>query len=112
MWAGSRLLVWNFWSPDAHTANNRDAVTRRPEAEPEGSTCWPTTPDRWTILPDPPDQVRRMVAGASMVWTGQEVDHRLGADRPAAHGHPGRPLRPRPGLPIVCRCPRGANRAG
>ena len=75
MWAGTRLLVWNFWSPDAHTANNRDAVTARPEAEPEGIDLWAYDPatDRWTVLPDPPDQVRRMVAGASMVWTGQEV---------------------------------------
>ncbi len=75
MWAGSRLLVWNFWSPTAHTANNRDAVTARPEAKPEGIDLWAYDPatDRWTVLPDPPDQVRRMVAGASMVWTGQEV---------------------------------------
>ena len=75
MWAGSRPLVWNFWSPDAHTANNRDAVTARPEAEPDGIDLWAYNPatDRWTVLPDPPDQVRRMVAGASMVWTGQEV---------------------------------------
>jgi hypothetical protein len=75
MWAGSRLLVWNFWSPEAHTANNRDAVTARPEAEPDGIDLWAYDPagDRWTVLPDPPEQVRRMVAGASMVWTGQEV---------------------------------------
>jgi hypothetical protein len=75
MWAGSRLLVWNFWSPTAHTANNRDAVAARPEAEPDGIDLWAYDPptDRWTVLPDPPEQVRRMAAGASMVWTGQEV---------------------------------------
>jgi hypothetical protein len=75
MWAGSRLLVWNFWSPTAHTANNRDAVAAHPEAEPDGIDLWAYDPatNRWTVLPDPPDQVRRMVAGASMVWTGQEV---------------------------------------
>jgi hypothetical protein len=75
MWAGTRLLVWNFWSPTAHTANNRDAVAARPEAEPHGIDLWAYNPatNRWTVLPDPPDQVRRMVAGASMVWTGQEV---------------------------------------
>jgi hypothetical protein len=75
MWAGTRLLVWNFWSPRAHTANNRDAVAAHPEAEPEGIDLWAYDPatNRWTVLPDPPDQVRRMVAGASMVWTGQEV---------------------------------------
>jgi hypothetical protein len=75
MWAGTRLLVWNFWSPEAHTANNRDAVAARPEAEPDGIDLWAYDPagDRWTVLPDPPDQVRRMVAGASMVWTGRDV---------------------------------------
>ena len=75
MWAGTRLLVWNFWSPTAHTANNRDAVAARPEVEPEGIDLWAYDPatNRWTVLSDPPDQVRRMVAGASMVWTGQEV---------------------------------------
>jgi len=75
MWAGTRLLVWNFWSPTAHTANNRDAVAARPEAEPDGIDLWAYDPagDHWTVLPDPPDQVRQMVAGASMVWTGQEV---------------------------------------
>jgi len=75
MWAGTRLLVWNFWSPTAHTANNRDAVAARPEAEPEGIDLWAYDPatNRWTVLPDPPDQVRQMMAGASMVWTGQEV---------------------------------------
>jgi hypothetical protein len=75
MWAGTRLLVWNFWSPTARTANNPSAVASRPEAEPDGIDLWAYDPagDRWTVLPDPPDQVRRMVAGASMVWTGQEV---------------------------------------
>jgi hypothetical protein len=75
MWAGTRLLVWNFWSPEAHTANNRDAVAARPEAEPDGIDLWAYDPagDRWTVLPDPPERVRRMVAGASMVWTGQDV---------------------------------------
>jgi hypothetical protein len=72
MWAGTRLLVWNFWSP---TANGPTDVASRPEAEPEGIDLWAYHPatNRWTVLPDPPDQVRRMVAGASMVWTGQEV---------------------------------------
>jgi hypothetical protein len=75
MWAGTRLLVWNFWSPTARTANNPTAVADRPEAEPDGIDLWAYDPtgDRWTVLPDPPDQVRRMVAGASMVWTGREV---------------------------------------
>jgi hypothetical protein len=75
MWAGTRLLVWNFWSPEAHTANNRDAVAARPEAEPDGIDLWAYDPAarRWTVLPDPPEQVRRMVAGASMVWTGRDV---------------------------------------
>jgi hypothetical protein len=75
MWAGSRLLVWNFWSPAAHTANNRDAVTARPETEPDGIDLWAydLAADRWTVLPDPPERVRRMLAGASMVWTGREV---------------------------------------
>jgi hypothetical protein len=75
MWAGTRLLVWNFWSPTARTANNPTAVASRPEAEPGGIDLWAYDPtgDRWTVLPDPPDQVRRMVAAASMVWTGQEV---------------------------------------
>jgi hypothetical protein len=47
----------------------------RPEAEPDGIDLWAYDPatGRWTVLPDPPEQVRRMVAGASMVWTGREV---------------------------------------
>jgi hypothetical protein len=75
MWAGTRLLVWSFWSPTARTANNPTAVAARPEAEPDGIDLWAYDPatDRWTVLPDPPGEVRRVVAGASMVWTGREV---------------------------------------
>jgi hypothetical protein len=75
MWAGTRLLVWSFWSPTARTANNPTAVASRPDAEPDGIDLWAYDPaaGRWTVLPDPPDQVRRVVAGASMVWTGREV---------------------------------------
>lgn len=75
MWAGTRLLVWNFWSPTARTANTPTVVASRPEAEPDGIDLWAYDPatDRWTVLPDPPGEVRRVVAGASMVWTGREV---------------------------------------
>src|SRR4029453_8298847 len=66
MWAGSRLLGWNFLSPEAPTAKKRDTRPPRPEAGPGGIDLWAYDPatDRWTVLPDPPDLVRRVVAGA------------------------------------------------
>jgi hypothetical protein len=74
MWAGTRLLVWNFWSRTARAANDLTGAYDHP-VEPDGIDLWAYDPasDRWTVLPAPPSQVRRVVAGASMVWTGREV---------------------------------------
>jgi len=75
MWAGTRLLVWNFWSRTARAANDESGVSDRPNEVPDGIDLWAYDPagGRWTVLPAPPGEVRRVVAGASMVWTGREV---------------------------------------
>lgn len=75
MWVGTRLLVWNYWSRTAKDLFDESGASDHPNEDPDGIDLWAYDPatDRWTVLPDPPDQVRRMVAGASMVWTGQEV---------------------------------------
>jgi hypothetical protein len=75
VWAGSRLLVWNFWSRSARAPNDLTDASGRPDVEPDGIDLWAYDPatDRWTVLPAPPSEVRRVVANASMVWTGQEV---------------------------------------
>jgi hypothetical protein len=45
------------------------------QVEPDGIDLWAYDPDadRWTVLPAPPGEVRRVVVDASMVWTGREV---------------------------------------
>jgi hypothetical protein len=75
LWAGSRLLVWNYWSDTARPLDNLTGVFRRPDAEPDGIDLWAYDPaaDRWTVLPTPPEPVRRVASGASMVWNGREV---------------------------------------
>jgi hypothetical protein len=75
VWAGSRLLVWNYWSRAARAANDLTGAFDHPDVEPAGIDLWAYDPasDRWTVLPAPPKEVRGVVAEASMVWTGQEV---------------------------------------
>jgi hypothetical protein len=76
IWAGSRLLVWNFWRTAAIAPSDESGATGRPEEEPDGIDLWAYDPaaDRWTVLPAPPAEVRRAVGGdASMAWTGREV---------------------------------------
>ncbi len=75
LWAGNRLLVWNFWSRAASAANDLTGASTRPDAEPDGIDLWAYDPvgDHWTVLSDPPEEVRGVVANSSTVWTGQEV---------------------------------------
>jgi hypothetical protein len=75
MWAGTRLLVWSFWSRTARAANDETRASDRPNEVPDGIDLWAYDPatDRWTVLPAPPSQVRRVAAYSSMVWTGREV---------------------------------------
>jgi len=75
MWAGTRLLVWSFWSRTARAANDETRASDRPDEVPDGIDLWAYDPatDRWTVLPAPPGQVRRVAAYSSMVWTGREV---------------------------------------
>jgi hypothetical protein len=75
MWAGTRLLVWNLWSRSARAANDESSASDRLDVEPDGIDLWAYDPgaDRWTVLPVPPGQLRRAVAGSSMAWTGREV---------------------------------------
>jgi len=75
MWAGTRLLVWNFWSATARGPFDETGAYDRPNERPDGIDLWAYDPatDRWMVLPAPPGQVRRVAAYSSMVWTGREV---------------------------------------
>jgi hypothetical protein len=75
MWAGTRLLVWSFWSRKARAANDLTGAYGRPGVETDGFDLWAYDPatDRWTVLPAPPDEVGRAVPEAAMVWAGREV---------------------------------------
>ena len=69
LWAGTRLLVWSFWSRP--TAASRATFN----AELDGADLWAYDPaaDHWTVLRSPSAQVRPLLARASLAWTGQEV---------------------------------------
>jgi hypothetical protein len=74
VWAGTRLLVWNFWSSRPRPYDESDA-TDPPGVEPDGIDLWAYNPasNRWTVLPTPPSEVRRTVVDGSMVWDGYQV---------------------------------------
>jgi hypothetical protein len=74
-WAGSRLLVWSFLRITPLPTNVEVSVDERPDTLLGGIDLWAYDPtgDRWTVLPDPPDQARRVAGGASLTWTGQDV---------------------------------------
>jgi hypothetical protein len=74
-WVGTRLLVWSFWSSTARGPFDETGATGRPDERPDGIDLWAYDPatDRWTVLPAPPGQVRRVADGSAMVWTGREV---------------------------------------
>jgi Kelch motif len=113
MWAGNRLLVWNFWSRTARDLFNESGAEDHPNEEPDGIDLWAYDPatGRWTVLPAPPSQVRRVANGSEMMATGQEVviasvrvENIGGRDRPtgvAGRYHPDRarwtPIAPQPG---------------
>jgi hypothetical protein len=77
VWAGTRLLVWNFWGRRPRPASNESGARDRPEpgVEPDGIDLWAYEPatDRWTVLPAPPTAVRRAVVDGSIVWDGREL---------------------------------------
>jgi hypothetical protein len=75
VWAGTRLLVWNFWSRRAKSASDEGGATDPPQVEPDGIDLWAWDPaaGRWTVLPAPPSQVHQTVVDGSMVWNGREL---------------------------------------
>jgi hypothetical protein len=75
MWAGNRLLVWNFWSRTARAVNDEKGADDHPNEDPDGIDLWAYDPatDRWTVLPAPPGQVRRVANGSEMMAIGREV---------------------------------------
>ncbi|HEX8862703.1 MAG TPA: hypothetical protein VGC06_27155 [Actinomycetes bacterium] len=73
VWAGSRLLVLNYWSRvarDPHIVSQTSMTV-----EPDGCEVWAYDPatDRWTTLPPPSSQVLALLAGASLVWNDRDV---------------------------------------
>jgi hypothetical protein len=75
IWAGTRLLVWNFWSSRPRPAMDERGATAIPEVDPDGIDLWAFDPagNRWTVLPPPPGQVRQSVVDGSMAWDGHQV---------------------------------------
>jgi hypothetical protein len=75
MWAGSRLLVWNYLRATPRAANDETGASDRPDTRPAGIDLWAFDPaaGRWSVLPAPPDAVGEVVANAAMTWTGREV---------------------------------------
>jgi hypothetical protein len=55
VWAGTRLLVWNYWSRSARAAGDETGALDRADVEPDGIDRWAYDPatDRWTVLPAP-----------------------------------------------------------
>src|SRR4029453_4606732 len=74
LWTGSRLLVWSFLRTTPLPINVETDVDERPDIFLGGIDLWDYDPtgDRWTVLPDPPDEVRRVAGGASLAWTGRD----------------------------------------
>ena len=73
VWAGSRLLVFSYWSRSARDPGimSQTGMT----GEPDGCEVWAYDPatDQWTTLPPPSSQVRALLARASLVWDGRDV---------------------------------------
>ena len=67
LWAGTRLLVWSFWT--------RPGGPARTSADPDGVALWAYDPagDRWTAMEAPSGPVRSSLARASLAWGGREV---------------------------------------
>ena len=75
MWAGSRLLVWNYLRATPRARNDETGASDRPDTRPAGIDLWAYDPAgrRWSVLPAPPDAVGEVSANAGMTWTGREV---------------------------------------
>jgi hypothetical protein len=75
VWAGTRMLVWNFWSSRPRPAFDESGATDPAGVEPDGIDLWAYDPasNRWSVLPTPPSEVRRMVVDGSMVWDGHQL---------------------------------------
>jgi hypothetical protein len=75
MWAGSRLLVWNFLRATPRARNDETDASDRLDTRPAGIDLWAYAPaaGRWSALPAPPEAVREVSANAGMTWTGREV---------------------------------------
>jgi hypothetical protein len=67
LWAGTRLLVWSFWTRPGGPAPT--------SADPDGVALWAydRPADRWTTLAAPSGPVRSSLARASLAWAGREV---------------------------------------
>ena len=75
MWAGSRLLVWNYRRATPRAADDETGASDRPDTRPAGIDLWAYDPaaGRWSVLPAPPDAVGEVSVNAGMTWTGREV---------------------------------------
>jgi hypothetical protein len=67
LWAGTRLLVWSFWTRPGGPAPT--------SADPDGVELWAYDPanDRWTAVGSPSGPTRSSLARASLAWAGREV---------------------------------------
>jgi hypothetical protein len=67
LWAGTRLLVWSFWTRPGGPAPT--------SADPDGVALWAYDPaaDRWAELPAPSAPVRSSLVRSALAWTGREV---------------------------------------
>jgi hypothetical protein len=75
MWAGSRLLVWNFLRATPLPLNEGTNIPDHPDTPPAAIDVWAYDPaaDRWSSLPVPPEPVRQVSENADLAWTGREV---------------------------------------
>jgi hypothetical protein len=67
LWAGTRLLVWTFWTRPGGPAPTSPA--------PDGVALWAYDPtaNHWAELPAPSAPVRSSLVRSSLAWTGREV---------------------------------------
>jgi hypothetical protein len=67
LWAGTRLLVWTFWTRPGGPAPT--------SADPDGVALWAYTPaaNSWAELPAPSAPVRSSLVRSALAWTGREV---------------------------------------